>query len=58
MNVSAPHICLCSSRGVRCLIMVEGLNGRRLWTANFEIYSPEMAFSDSSVSLLLDLYYL
>ena len=20
MNVSAPHICLCSSRGVRCLI--------------------------------------
>jgi hypothetical protein len=29
MKVSAPHICLCSSRGVRCLIMVEGLNGRR-----------------------------
>jgi hypothetical protein len=29
MNVSAPHICLCSSRGVRCLIMLEGLNGRR-----------------------------
>jgi hypothetical protein len=44
------------------LIMVEGLNGIRLWTANFEIYSPyrspEMAFSGSSVSLLLDLYYL
>jgi hypothetical protein len=27
-------------RGVSCLIMVEGLNGRRRWTANFEIYSP------------------
>jgi hypothetical protein len=40
MKVSAPRICLCSSRGVRCLIMVEGLNGRRRWTANFEIYSP------------------
>jgi hypothetical protein len=40
MNVSAQRICLCSSRGVRCLIMLEGLNGRRRWTANFEIYSP------------------
>jgi hypothetical protein len=40
MKVSAPHICLCSSEGVRYLIMVEGLYGRRRWTANFEIYSP------------------
>ena len=28
-KVSAPHICLCSSRGVGCLIIVEGSNGRR-----------------------------
>jgi hypothetical protein len=32
MKVSAPHICLCSSRGVGCLIMVEGSNDRRRWT--------------------------
>ena len=30
MKGSAPHICLCSSRGVRCLVMVAaGLNCRR-----------------------------
>ena len=29
MKVSATHICFCSSRSVRCLIMMEGLNGRR-----------------------------
>jgi hypothetical protein len=62
MKVSAPHICLCSSRGVRCLIMVE-LRGRTAEGAERQILkfivprSPEMAFSDSSVPLLLDLYY-
>jgi hypothetical protein len=40
MKVSVPHICLCSSKDVRCLIMVEGLYGRKHRTANFEIYSP------------------
>jgi hypothetical protein len=62
MKVSAPHICLCSSRGIRCLIMVEGLNGRlgaeRQILKFIVPRSPKMAFSDSSVPLLLDLYYL
>ena len=29
MKVSGPHIFLCSSRGVGCLIIVEGSDGRR-----------------------------
>jgi hypothetical protein len=61
MKVSAPHISLCSSRGVECLIIVEGSDGRRCWTTNFEIYSLQIAGNGilrSSVPLLLGLYYL
>jgi hypothetical protein len=43
MKVSVPHIFLCSSRGVGCLIIVEGSDGRRCWTTNFEIYSLQIA---------------
>ena len=64
INVSAPHICLCLFRGVRCLIDIKWWRGWMAEGAERQILkfigprSPEMAFSDSSVSLLLDLYYL